>query len=328
VATWPVVTQGEDVGLAANASTITARNEANRIFASLIDVEPTLVTAASSQSEEQFALDFVEKLIEQLPRHFSVVTFLKKFKVQETMNTVLHHEILLYNHLISVISQSLSEMSRGLKGLIVIDEKLELLHRRIFANRIPELWMDVSFPSILPLRAYMADLAMRVQFIDCWVRHGSPIVFNLGAFYHPEEFLTAVLQVYARKHTVPFDKLSWKTTAREDATGDLIGQAPEEGIYIEGLPLEGARWSTERGTLEECGQRQLVNRLPVLHLLPTTEQNAYDMAATYECPVYRTQNRGSGAMGLQNYIFSLYLPTLDESPDHWVQRSVAAFITT
>ena len=92
--------------------------------------------------------------------------------------------------------------------------------------------------------------------------------------------------------------------------------------------MEGAKWSAMVNKLVECGQRELVSILPVLHLLPTQEQKHYDMSVTYECPVYRTQNRGSGAMGLQNYIFSLFLPTKDNKPDHWVQRSVAAFITT
>jgi hypothetical protein len=212
-------------------------------------------------------------------------------------------------------------MQRGLKGVIVIDEKLELLHRRLLANKIPALWQEFSFPSILPLRSCMEDLVVRIKFLEGWVKFGAPMVFKLGAFFHPEEFLTAILQVYARKHVVPFDTLSWRTTILEDRPVD----SPEEGIYIEGLPLEGAKW--QDGCLVECGQRQLVNVLPTLHLLPTTEKEPYDLAVTYECPVYRTQNRGSGAMGLQNYIFSLYLPTPSVTPDHWVQRSVAAFIT-
>ena len=328
VATWPVVTQGEDVGLSRNASTITARNEANRIFASLIEVQPTLVAASDSISEEQFAINFVESLLKQVPQPFNLHSFLNRFDVQDTINIVLHHEILLYNKLLEVIRDSLEEMERGLKGLIVIDERLELLNRRLLANKIPEMWMEFSFPSILPLRRYMDDLRMRVAFLDKWIRTGAPVVFNLGAFYHPEEFLTAVLQVYARKHVVPFDTLRWKTTALEHQTGARIQKPPEEGIYIEGLPMEGAKWSAMGNTLVECGQRELVSILPVLHLLPTQEQKPYDMSVTYECPVYRTQNRGSGAMGLQNYIFSLFLPTKDNKPDHWVQRSVAAFITT
>ena len=103
---------------------------------------------------------------------------------------------------------------------------------------------------------------------------------------------------------------------------------PEEGIYIEGLPLEGAKWDETKHQLVECGQRELISVLPVLHLCPTQEKGMYDMNVTYECPVFRTQNRGTGALDLPNFIISLFLPSSDTAPDHWIQRSVAAFITT
>jgi hypothetical protein len=266
----------------------------------------------------------VSSLIAQIPQPFNIHSFKKKFDLEDTMNTVLHHEILLYNKLLKVIGDSLHRMQRGLKGLILIDEQLDLLNRRLFAGKIPELWLEHSFPSILGLRHYMDNLVMRIGFLDSWVRGEAPIVFMLGAFYHPEEFLTAVLQVYARKHTVPFDSLRWVTTP---VTGEVT-KRPEEGIYIEGLAIEGAKWDLAKNSLVECGQKELIGWLPTIHLVPTRSKKVYDMAVTYECPVFRTQNRGSGAMGLQNYIFSLFLPTSKEAPDHWVQRSVAAFITT
>ena len=185
-----------------------------------------------------------------------------------------------------------------------------------------------SFPSILSLNHYMNDLNQRVKFIDEWARMGAPCVFKLSAFFHPEEFLTAALQVYARKHVVPFDSLTWLTTPLPIQNPKEIRMEPEEGIYIEGLPLEGAKWDFDQQCLIECGQKDLQNNLPIFHLRPTQEKCPYDMRFTYECPVYRTQNRGTGALDLPNYIVSLYLPAGEHYPDHWVQRSVAAFITT
>ena len=327
VASWPVVTQGEDVGLSLNASTITSRNEAIQIFNSLIEIQPTLVASSDIISEEQFALNLIDGLISQVPKPFNIHNFLKKFDLKETLSTVLHHEIILYNKLLTVISDSLQEMRKGLKGLILIDEKLDRLNRRLLSNHVPEIWLEFSYPSILNLRNYMEDLVKRVNFLDSWVRIGSPIVFHLGAFFHPEEFLTAILQMFARKHVVPFDSLRWSTTPLEFMTPDKIGKSPEEGIYIQGLPLEGAKWDIQKKTLTECSQKELINFLPVIHLLPTQEKNLYDMNVTYECPVFRTQNRGTGALDLPNYIISLFLPTDKCNPDHWVQRSVAAFIT-
>ena len=110
-------------------------------------------------------------------------------------------------------------------------------------------------------------------------------------------------------------------------SADDIDSEPEEGIYIEGLPVEGGRWDPVAKTLTECGQKDLMNYLPVMHLSPTQDKKLYEKEGFYECPVFRTQNRGTGALDLPNYIISVYLPTQTETPDHWVQRSVAAFIT-
>ncbi|EAY20056.1 Dynein heavy chain family protein [Trichomonas vaginalis G3] len=325
--TWPIVTEGIDVGLSLNASTITARNEALSIFNSLIEIQPTLVAASGSISEDQFALNLVEKLISEIPKPFNVFNFTKNFDLSDTINTVLHHEILLYNKLLKAIKSSLTKLQRGLKGLIVIDQELELLNRRVLANKIPEAWLVHSFQSILTLNSYMEDLKFRVSFLDNWVRTGRPTVFKIGTFFHPEEFLTAVLQVYARKHVVPFDSLTWATTITDQTDESKFPTQPEEGIYIQGLFLEGAKWDIGNGRLVECEQKELISTLPIVYLMPTQNKNLYDMSQTFECTMYRMQNRGSGALGLPNYIMSLFIPTPDVSPDHWIERSVATFIT-
>ena len=167
---------------------------------------------------------------------------------------------------------------------------------------------------------------MRVNFLNKWVTSGErPIVFKLGAFFHPEEFLTAVLQVFARKHKVPFDSLRWITNVKKE--NEKLTERPEEGIFIEGPFLEGAKWNKDGNNLVECQQTELISTLPIMHLIPTQNSKVYNLTNTYECPMYRTQNRGSGALGLPNYIMSLFIPSEDEPPDHWIQRSVATFIT-
>ena len=350
VSEWSHVTIGADVGLGENASTIIARNEAIRIFDSLVEVQPTLVAASESISEDQYALNLIKSLKDQIPRQFNPRTLkLRKFKsnlssfksvkslpgvdtLENAMNTVLEHEILLFNDLISIISESLDQMEKGLQGLVLIDESLETLLRSLLANKIPALWLSHSFPSILNLSSYMTDLNKRVDFLQGWLskelsppEKNEPDFIFLGGFYHPEEFLTAILQEYARKNTVPFDTLRWTTTllTKKEAMGKIL----DEGVYIEGLKLEGAIYDVNQNKLIECGEKDLNSDLPIIKLVPTQEKSPYDMTKFYECPVFRTQNRGTGALDLPNYIMSLYLPTPDVKPDHWVQRSVAAFIT-
>jgi len=251
------------------------------------------------------------------------LSFKKRFDLEDTISTVLYHEIVLYNSLLNTIRQSLESVERGLKGEIIFDEKLEKLKIQILAGKVPELWLDKSYSSILNLNRYIDDLNMRVEFLSNWVNDKKPITFNLGAFYHPEEFLTGILQVYARKHIVAFDSLAWKTELMPIDFKPT--EEPEEGIYIEGLPIEGAKWDQTKGTLVECAQRELENYLPIIHLLPTQDKTFYDSKPFYECPIFRTQTRGTGALDLPNYIISLFIPSSEA--DHWIQRSVAAFIT-
>jgi hypothetical protein len=87
----------------------------------------------------------------------------------DTINTVLFHEILLYNQLLGVISRSLETLARGLRGSIVIDSALEQLTRRLLSNKIPEKWLSHSFPSILTVQGYIDDLKMRVKFMRDWI---------------------------------------------------------------------------------------------------------------------------------------------------------------
>jgi hypothetical protein len=101
--------------------------------------------------------------------------------------------------------------------------------------------------------------------------------------------------------------------------------APEDGIYAENLYIEGAKWDPVAQALTECGQRELISTLPVVQLLPTENPKGTDN--TYECPMYRTQTRGTGALDLPNYLMSLEIPIGSQTADHWIQRSVAVFIT-
>ncbi|KAK8866475.1 hypothetical protein M9Y10_009438 [Tritrichomonas musculus] len=327
---WPIQTLGTDVGLSENATTISSRNEVLKIMANLIDVQPTLAMSMSENvSEEDFALNVVENLLKQLPTPFNLIEFKKRFDTTDTMNTILFHEIVSYNSLIIVMKNSLEKMQKGLKGLIIIDSSLENFMKKIKGDRIPDEWLQICYPSVLSLHSFMKDFKKRISFISKWVRTAQkPIVFDLGSFFHPDEFLSGILQMFSRKHNVSYDTLRWKTTPvsmNEDL--DNIKEGPLEGVYVFGLPLEGAKWDIAKQYLVECGVKELSNFLPIMHLVPTQNNDIYNMKETYECPVYRTQKRGTGALDLQNYVLSFFLPTPRQAPDHWVLRSVAAFLT-
>lgn len=60
----------------------------------------------------------------------------------------------------------------------------------------------------------------------------------------------------------------------------------QDGAYIRGLFLEGARWDPEQRSLNDSRPKQLYTPLPVLHLDPEQHRKNPDKAV-YRCPVYK-----------------------------------------
>lgn len=64
----------------------------------------------------------VESVLHGFPKEFDVIQASKKYPVRydDSMNTVLTQEIKRFNVLITLITASLKEMDRALKGLVMM----------------------------------------------------------------------------------------------------------------------------------------------------------------------------------------------------------------
>jgi len=140
-----------------------------------------------------------------------------------------------------------------------------------------------------------------------------------------------VLQTAARKRHVPVDCLSHHCRVLK-LSQDTIEQQPppNEGVYVRGLFLAGARWDSQRQTLAEQKPKILWEEMPVLWLNPKSAGDQVDQAEedrqdTYTCPLYRTSERHgilSTTGHSTNFVMSLNLPT-SVAASHWVKRGVA-----
>lgn len=66
---------------------------------------------------------------------------------------------------------------------------------------------------------------------------------------------------------------------------------PREGAYINSLYMEGARWDINTGCIMESKLKDLFPMIPVVFIKAVT-QDKQETRNIYECPVYKTRQRG------------------------------------
>lgn len=94
----------------------------------------------------------------------------------------------------------------------------------------------------------------------------------------------------------------------------------KEGAYVFGFQVEGARWESAVGQLEESRPKKAFSVLPVVNCRAAPLQtDAKEDKTVYSCPVYKTENRGA------TYVFAAQLKT-KHPPQKWILAGVALIL--
>ncbi len=100
----------------------------------------------------------------------------------------------------------------------------------------------------------------------------------------------------------------------------------DEGAYIIGLYLEGARWCRKTHLIQESHSKLIFDKVPIILLLPSMK-NAKKSGVYYKCPVYKTSLR-RGVLSTTghstNFVFNIHVPS-DKSDAHWINRGIYIF---
>ena len=241
----------------------------------------------------------------------------------EPLKTVLFQEVDRYNKLLKKMRSTLIDLQRGIQGLVVITPELEGIFASLLNGSVPKAW-SFCYPSLKPLGSWMRDLQLRVQQMQQWVEVELPKVFWLSGFTYPTGFLTALLQTSARKNGIAIDSLSWEFPVMDASQGpSSITKHPEEGAYVHGLILEGARWDAENKCLTEPMPMELFSPLPMVHFKPVERKK--QTKSMYTCPLYLYPIR-TGTRERPSYMIALELRSGEKPPTFWVKRGTAALL--
>uniref|UniRef100_A0A674D4I4 Dynein axonemal heavy chain 1 n=1 Tax=Salmo trutta TaxID=8032 RepID=A0A674D4I4_SALTR len=319
----PINDTPEIFGLHDNANISFAQNEAFALLGAVVQLQPKAAASGGKAREE--VLCIVAGIVEKVPQPISVQEVMTKYPVQyeESMNTVLIQEVIRYNRLLVVISQSLSDIVKALKGLVVMSSELELMANSLFINKVPDMWQAKAYPSLKPLASWVSDLLQRIKFLHGWISDGVPPVFWISGFFFPQAFLTGTLQNFARRSVVSIDTIGFDfRVMRESASA--LKERPEMGCYIHGLFLEGARWDAKVGRLTESRPKELYTEMAVIWMVPEPNRKP-PTSGVYICPIYKTLTR-AGTLSTTghstNYVIAVELPT-HTTQRYWIKQGVA-----
>ncbi|KAI9209879.1 dynein heavy chain and region D6 of dynein motor-domain-containing protein, partial [Polychytrium aggregatum] len=301
-------------GLHPNAEIGVLTKLADNLFKTILEMQPRDTAGGTATSKEEKVKAVLDEILERLPDGFNVAELIARVEERTPYISVAIQECDRMMILMTEIRRSLKELALGLKGDLTITENMEALMNAMFLNQVPASWEKLAYPSLQGLASWYADLLLRIKELENWVAEFQlPAVIWISGLFNPQSFLTAIMQTTARKSEWPLDRMILTVDVTKKAREEFSG-APREGAYIHGLFMEGARWDINTSLIQESLMKELTPTMPVIYVkaIPVDKK---ETKGVYECPVYRTRQRGP------TFIWTFNLKT-KERPQKWILGGV------
>ena len=302
-------------GLHPNSEIGFMTRQADALFAAVAELQPRAGGGGAGMSLGERVKRLLDDIVDKLPELFPMGE-LEERTIDERSPYVgvFLQECERMNSLLFELKRSLGELDMGLKGDLSITEAMEALQMALYDDRVPTSWGDKAYPSLRTLGPWLFNMLERQKQLEAWTADlATPKVTWLSGLFNPQAFLTAVMQVTARKNEWPLDKLGTVVEVSKKSAEEV--EAARDGAYATGLFVEGARWDPQSGVLDDAIMKQLYPPLPLI-LIKAQTQGKDEARDVYQCPVYMTQDRGP------TFVFTAGLKT-KANPIKWVLAGVA-----
>lgn len=190
------------------------------MFKVIFDLQPRESGASSgvSVSREETVKLLLEEILDKLPEHFVVDELMTRVEERTPFVVVAFQEVERTNLLLAEMRRSLRELTLGMKGVLTITAEMEALEECLVYDRVPCTWTHLAFSSMMGLQTWFAYVLACHRELSNWtVDFSLPVTVWLSGFFNPQSFLTAIMQIAARKNEWPLDKMALCV----DVTGKL-----------------------------------------------------------------------------------------------------------
>jgi dynein heavy chain len=143
-----------------------------------------------------------------------------------------------------------------------------------------------------------------------WLTEGNPTSYWMPGMFFPQGFMTGVLQTHARQYKIAIDKLAFSFQYQEAEGVEDIDEKPEDGVYVYGMFMDGARWDRENCQITDQHPTVMFDTLPVIWFKPMEDYK--QDPEQYHAPLYKTSVR-AGVLSTTgqstNFIVHVATPT-------------------
>merc|ERR1719188_1384781 len=139
-----------------------------------------------------------------------------------------------------------------------MSEVMENIATALYTEKLPTWWVKLGFPSTRPLRSWRLNLQERCVQLDDWIADplNIPKVTDIAKLFNPQSFLTAIKQLCCQNQGLELDKLQVYTDVTKREPKQVDSHA-EDGAFVQGMYLEGARWDTTTNSLEDSKPKEM-----------------------------------------------------------------------